>query len=387
MPKNRRIQQRRNEPRRNQPGRRAGNRIKRSSLELFVKTFVISTGVLLVLIISGWSLLRGWIKPPEIPAQVLKDEPDAPYDWSDSAFVPLHGDEADKSIGGGLPAPERFSPLDRKDLFYTFLIVGLDSGTSTDTIMVASYDGVSQTADIIAVPRDSLVNVKRRVKKINAAYGAGTLDGGGREGGVEQLKREIKTIIGFEPDFYVLIDLNAFVKIVDSLKGVEIDVPVDMDYDDPTPGQDLHIHIKKGYQTLDGKEALEFARYRKGNNGSSITDYQRIENQQAVISAVAAKLLKPESILKIKEFIDIFNEYVYSDIKMESMLWFAEELNKIKGTDALSMHTIPTTGTSGPNQWYEFLDEAAIVELVNRTANPYLEKIEAKDLDILTEVP
>lgn len=383
MPKNRRIQQRR---KRGNGTKKVGRR-GQPSMKLFAKTFAISTVILAVLIFSGWTLLRNWIKPPEIPAQVLEDEPAVVDDWNDLAFVPPHGDEADKAIGGGLPAPERFTTSDRKDLFYTFLIVGLDSGTSTDTIMVASYDGVSHTADVIGIPRDSLVNVKRRVKKINAAYGAGTLNGGGREGGIEQLKREIKTIIGFEPDFYVLIDLEAFVKIVDAVKGVDIDVPIDMKYDDPTPGQDLHIDLKKGSQILDGKEALKFARYRKDNNGTSITDYQRIENQQTVISAVLAKLLRPENIIKIPEFIDIFNEYVFSDVKMESMLWFAEQLNEIRGTNALSMHTIPTTGTSGPNEWYEFLDEGAIVELVNRTTNPYLEEIEAKDLDILTAVP
>lgn len=360
---------------------------KNKKLMLFLRTFLISTGVLIVIVFSGWVFLRSWIKPPDIPVQAAEDGPLLVEDGNEPAFLLPHGDEADKNIGNGLAAPERFTSSDRKDSFYTFLVVGLDVGVQTDTIMVASYDSVNKSANIIAIPRDSLVNVKRKVKKINSAYGAGFSNGGGREGGIEQLKREIKTIIGFMPDFYIMVDLNAFVKIVDAVNGVDVYVPMNMDYDDPTPGQDLHIHFSKGLQTLNGKQALEFARYRKNNDKTSITDYQRIENQQAVIKAMLEKLLKPESILRVREFIDIFNENVYSDIKPENMLWFADELNQVRGTDALSMYTIPTTGTSGLPDYVEFLDEAGIVELVNRTINPYIKDIEAKDLDIITKVP
>src|SRR5690606_21125987 len=121
--------------------------------------------------------------------------------------------------------------------------------------------------NIISVPRDSLVNVKRKVKKINAAYPAGNLNGGGKEGGINQLKRELKTIIGFVPDFYIGIDLDGFERIVDAVGGIDINVPIDMKYDDPT--QDLHTNIKKGQQVLNGEDALKFARYRKGNNSKN----------------------------------------------------------------------------------------------------------------------
>lgn len=345
---------------------------------LFIKTFLISLTVILVLFISGVVILKSMVKPPAI---AQNDEQNVPT-LEDVAFLPPNGDERDILIGGGLDAPEGFTIADRKEQFYTFLIIGLDEGINTDTIMIASYDGILKEANIISVPRDSMVNVKRKIKKINAAYPAGTLNGGGLEGGINQLKREIKTIIGFVPDFYVCVDLDAFVKIVDAVGGVNINVRSDMKYYDPT--QNLHIDIKKGEQLLDGENALKFARYRKGNDPrTTITDYQRMENQQAVIKALFNKLLKPANILKIPEFIKIFNEYVYSDIKPENMLWFAEQLNKIKGTEALSTYTIPTKGTSGLPNYYEYLDETAIVELINKTINPYKKDIGTRDLDII----
>lgn len=334
--------------------------------------------VISILTIACVVIIKSMIKPPIIPQY----SEDRISNYDDIAFLSPERAKEDMFIGNDLNTPEGFTIEDRKEQFYTFLIVGLDGGINTDTIMIASYDGINKKANIISISRDSMVNVKRQVKKINAAYPAGTLNGGGREGGIKQLKREVKTIIGFMPDFYVCVDLDAFVKIVDAVGGVDVNVAFDMKYDDPM--QNLHTDIKKGEQLLNGENALKFARYRKGNDSqTTISDYERMENQQAIIKATLAKLLKPANILKIPEFIDIFTENVYSDIKTENMLWFAEQLNKIKGTEALSTHTMPTIGTSGLPMYYEYLDKSVIVELVNRTINPYKKDIRASHLDII----
>ena len=344
---------------------------------LFIKSFLISFIIFAGIIVAGALALLNSAKPPVPPD---------PSNF-DSAFYPRETND-DKGNGSGVFLPEGFSLSDRKDAFYTFLLVGLDEGVQTDTIIVASYDGVSGAANLVSVPRDCLVNVSRRTKKINAAYGTGTLNGG-RDGGIAQLRRELKTIIGFVPDYYVLIDLNAFRKIIDTIDGVEINVPFYMEYDDPD--QDLHIRIPRGVQTLYGKDALHFARYRQGNPGGpspTISDYKRIENQQQVIKAVLDKLIKPSNIAKIPEFLDIFNTYVHSDVKPDDMLWFIGELKKIKDTGMLTTHTLPTIdGVRLDNISYELLDEAGILELVNTTINPYKKDIEAKDIDIIVSLP
>lgn len=361
----------------NKNGNRNSNIKLKKRAALFIKSFFIAMAVFVAVIFFGIVIIKSIVKPPDIPIVVIDMSSD-----SGPAFLPPDGDEEDRLIGNGLHAPEGFTTDDRKDEFYTFLIVGLDGGINTDTIIIASYDGINKEANVISVPRDSKVNVKRKVKKINSAYPAGTLNGGGREGGIDQLKKEVKTIIGFIPDFYVCVDLDAFIKIVDAVGGINIYVPFDMEYDDDD--QDMHINIKKGEQILHGAEALKFARYRKGNYGrDTISDYQRMENQQEVIKAVLSRLLKPANILKIPEFINIFTVNVYSDIKPENMLWFADQLNKIKGTDALSTYTMPTSGGSGPDMYYEYLDKQEIVKLVNKTINPYKKDIEAGDLDII----
>ena len=285
------------------------------------------------------------------------------------------------------PDAERRVPLgfageDRKELFFTFLILGLTEGLNANTIMVASYDAMNQEMNLVSIPRDSLVNADRNVRKINAAYPLGTLNGGGVEGGVVQMKREVASVIGFVPDFYIVIDYTAFERIIDVIGGVYIDVPFTMRYDDPC--QNLHIHLLPGLQRMDGRSALHFARYRQSNFGyQDITDYQRIENQQTVIDAVFSKLLRAENLLRIPTFIEIFSENVHTNLSGWNLLWFADELNNIRGTDALSTYTVPTIGSSGPPMWYEILDGPGIVELVNRTINPFVQNVELQDLDII----
>jgi LCP family protein required for cell wall assembly len=372
-----------------------GKRKKKSLAGLFFKTFFITFFVAVTLVFAGWLTLQATGKPPFIyeainkltqnaePAKKITEAEND--DEEDAAFFTPEPEHEDTLIGGGVHMPEGFTHNDRKDDFYTFLIFGIDDGNNTDTIMVAAYDGIAKKGYVIGIPRDTKVNVKRNIKRINAAYAAGNSNGGGREGGVDQLKREMKTIIGFTPDYYVCVNIKAFKRIIDTVGGVDVVARVSMVYDDIY--QDLHINISKGEHHLNGEEALKFARYRQGNkdaNGkiiNEIGDYGRIENQQQVIKSVLSKLLTPANLLKIPEFISIFNDNVFTDISLTQMSWFALKLNDVRNSDALETFTLPTDGFE-PRPWYELPDEAGIVELVNQTINPYMKDIEAKNLDI-----
>ena len=349
-------------------------RKKRKSLKfLFVKTFIISVFIFTAIALGGAIIVSYYlVAPPSIPS-IERDT---------AAFIAVDPHEADFYIGGGLRAPLGFTDEDRKEYFYTFLIMGLDEGINVDTIMVASYDGVSRTANIISIPRDIPMNVSRNHRKINVAYPAGVIHGGSPEAGVSQMKREVRTLIGFEPDFYVKVDLDAFERIIDAVGGIYVDVPFHMRYDDPY--QDLHINIPPGLQLLDGKQALNFSRFRLANPGHrAVTDFERVEHQQTVIRSMLQKLLTPASILRIPEFITIFQENVSTNITFNEMLWFASQLGEIGGIDSLSTYTIPIAHSSGPPTWYEFVDIAATLELVNRTINPFTIPITTNDVNIL----
>ncbi|MEG1778278.1 MAG: LCP family protein, partial [Angelakisella sp.] len=145
----------------------------------------------------------------------------------------------------------------RKSDYYTFLVCGLDQDKSrTDTIIVAAYDGKNQQINMLNIPRDTISDCERSIKKINSAFGSG----------IEQTKEEIQNLLGIPIDRYIVVDFKGFAQLVEAIGGVDFDVPVNMNYDDPY--QDLHIHLEKGMQHLNGEDALRLVRFRKANRGS-----------------------------------------------------------------------------------------------------------------------
>ena len=141
----------------------------------------------------------------------------------------------------------------------TILLAGTDQdGYRTDTMMLLSVDRENGKLSLVSIPRDTLVFCEYSVPKINSAYGWA----GGGESGMKELMQRVTEIIGFEPDGYVLIDLAGFEKLIDCMGGVEFNVPMDMQYSDPTQG--LRIDLKAGEQKLNGDEAMQLVRFRSG---------------------------------------------------------------------------------------------------------------------------
>ncbi|HIX31130.1 MAG TPA: LCP family protein [Firmicutes bacterium] len=269
------------------------------------------------------------------------------------------------------PAGETVSA--RKDGFYTILICGTDDGNGgSDTIMLAAVDTETKAIHVVSIPRDTLVNEDWTVKKINSAY---------NRSGIEGVEEQVEKIVGFPVDFYVTVDLQAFIDLVNAIDGVDFEVPIDMNYDDPA--QDLHIHFSAGMQHLDGQEAMEVVRFRHNNDGSGypLQDLDRIKTQQAFLKTVADKLFSLQSVIKVPEFARIFFEYVDSDLTLGEMVWFGNQALSI-GSENIHFHTLPGEAKTVYGGSYYVLDEEACLTLVNECLNPYKEDRTAADLDI-----
>ena len=361
-------------------------RKKTSGIRRLIKICLIILGILAVMLIAGWITFRATVQAPEIPSINLPDEPAA-----GGMFIPLdNGDETESpAVGSGLRAPLRFTDDNRRQNVFTFLIIGLNTGQNANTIMVASYDTISREANLVSIPRDVPVHATRNGRKLSSSFIIGSNRGGGIEGGVERVQRDVMSVIGFIPDFYVLIDYDAFFTIIDAVGGIDIYVPIRMRYDDPV--DNLRIDIQPGQQLMDGETALHFVRFRQANRNSGYPDLPggdlgRIKNQQAVVAAVTERLLRPASLLRIPEFISIFNKSVHTDLSVRNITWAAEQLFLIRGTDALSGYTLPVSHSGFRNDIsYEYLDPAGVLELVNRTINPFYEDIEPRDLNIIRD--
>ena len=138
-----------------------------------------------------------------------------------------------------------------------------DLGQSlTDTIMCLGYEPVKQKAFIVSIPRDTFIG-----KKINKATPNDKINSIYSDKNPEKMLAKVNELTGLNMKYYIKVDNSALIKLVDILGGVEFDVPIDMNYDDKS--QNLHIHLKKGKQTIHGKEAEMLLRFRHNNNGTS----------------------------------------------------------------------------------------------------------------------
>ena len=263
----------------------------------------------------------------------------------------------------------------RREYCYNILVSGLDDDNGgSDTNILVRFDVPNKLIDLVSLPRDTLLHNDYRNNKLNFAYA---------KGGTELLMEQIENLLGIPVDFYVTVNLKGFIALVDQIDGVDFDIPINMDYDDPY--QDLHIHFTKGPRHLNGQEAMEVVRFRHNNDGTGYgtEDIGRIGTQQAFLKAVAKQLLQIGNVKNIPALVDIFYTYVKTDLTTGNLVWLGNEALNI-GTENIHFATLPGDGSGYYNKQSVYvLDAQATCDLVNEALNPYNEALTLEDMDIL----
>ena len=306
--------------------------------------------------------------------------------------------------------PEIENPVGRKAGFYNILIIGRDKvALNTDVILCASFDITNSKAATVQIPRDSYVKDKNgNTSKINAVFARGYtaarrelsslkqngkgktdeelttlcknssldidlatlkdfLDGKTKQEtlctrfGMEFLQEVISSTFGIYFDYYAVVSTDAFVKIVDAVGGVDIDVQQDMDYDDPE--QNLYIHIKKGPQHLDGKQAEGFVRFR---HGYVQADIARMDAQKIFLTAFFKKLVSFSSITRVDEILKAVYDSVDTDMSLENALGFVKPALSV---DLSGITMLNMQGTPYRNGMYYSLNKAENLKIVNEHFN------------------
>jgi polyisoprenyl-teichoic acid--peptidoglycan teichoic acid transferase len=221
--------------------------------------------------------------------------------------------------------PKEF--LDNTDDRTNFLVLGLrgEGGEAidlTDTLIVFSYSYTDQSMSLISIPRDLWVNSLKT--KINSVYHYGNLKQD--KGGFILTKAAIQETLGLPIHYTTVINFQGFVKTIDLLGGLEINVEnsfTDTKY--PIPGKEnvypetdryQTVSFQSGPQTMDGKTALIFVRSRHAE-GDEGTDFARSRRQQLVINALRSRLISTNLILdktKMSELINIVNQNIVTEI-------------------------------------------------------------------------
>ena len=198
------------------------------------------------------------------------------------------------------------------------LIMGVDKRKDdvgrSDTLMIATIDPRLDQATLLSIPRDTRVKIRGRgYDKINAAYAYG---------GVALTESTVENFLGIDIDHYVQIDTNSFVKIVDAIGGVDIDVEKRMFYEDPWDDNGgLVIDLYPGQQHMDGKTAVTYVRYRDSEG-----DIGRVKRQQAFMAACMDKITSPEIVPRIPKIVREVIDAVETDMSLRQLLELAGAL-------------------------------------------------------------
>ncbi len=249
--------------------------------------------------------------------------------------------------------------------------VSTDNGVKlTDTIIVGTYDPKTQKASLLSIPRDTFVGKNPKtgtgMDKINALY----------QKSPEKTLEKVNELTGLNIKYYMVIDNQALIKLVDVIGGVDFYVPIDMVYDDPS--QDLHINLKEGQQKLDGNKAEQLLRYRHGNldkkTGKYLgtypeeyggNDYGRMRTQREFMIETVKQTIQAKNILKVKEIIDIAYEYVETNLSISVIKDYVPYAVSIDVNNIQSA-VIPG-GSYGPptySLWYFIPDKKETAELM-----------------------
>lgn len=236
-------------------------------------------------------------------------------------------------------------------------LFGVDKGgTRTDVNMVLFFNTETKNITVLSIPRDTKVimtqemiaDLEKRGRKQYIPYRDGVkgqcklteVHAYAGEGYRCQFSvAQLEDLLGIQIDHYIKMDTEGFREIVDAIGGVDMEVAQDLDYDDPY--QNLHIHLKAGWQHLDGDKAEQLVRFRKGYASQ---DLQRISVQQDFLKAFMKTALSTDTILKkLPSLLKFAWDYVETDIQFWNGLSYLQYVNDIE-LSKVKMDTLPGVG-------------------------------------------
>ncbi|WP_080840497.1 LCP family protein [Cohnella massiliensis] len=251
----------------------------------------------------------------------------------------------------------------------SMVLLGLDSregtGTlNTDVLMVAAFNPKSNTATVVSIPRDSLLDIDGyKQRKANAYYAnfyAGKRDEGlSSDDAYTYARSEMRDMFGeffgVPFDYTAIINFKGFSDVVDALGGIKVYVDQDMYYTDSADG--TKIDLKKGEQTLDGEDALGFVRYRKSKGGRTpeSSDFARNDRQARVLAAITDEMKSLGGVTKLGKVISAVGDNMTTDIPREQI---TNLLKAYYDLDSSQIRFIPLEGS-----WrspYVYLNDSSV---------------------------
>ncbi|MGN7357745.1 LCP family protein [Paenibacillus sp. SAF-054] len=271
--------------------------------------------------------------------------------------------KADKGVldtGVNTPVPAEKSAKVKP---LTMLLLGTDyrpeTGTHlSDVIMVTAFNPDTKTVTVVSLPRDTKIELKGyRENKANAYYPIFLSEE--KKSGIkaeDEMKTMLSKYMDIPIDYATVLNFQGFRDAVDALGGVDINVDMDMCYRDKADGTD--INLKKGEQKLEGKDALDYVRYRKSNcrpKTKASDDFDRNRRQNEVLHALIDKMQSFKGVTSLGGVLDAMDKNMETDFENDQLKNMIATYWKVKKENVKFM---PVTGTwKSP---YVYVDEAEL---------------------------
>ena len=335
------------------------------------KIVLIVFALLVFLIIGGAAAFLELYKPA-----VDTDTPPFLVDTVPPSDNTADVSETDPDVTSEDPPPENVYVRDTE--IVNFLVMGRDKDAwNTDVMMLVNFNMREGSLSVLQIPRDTYtevdgmhgrLNTMMKIKR-NAAYNENSklsqseLLDAGMKGVVDALERSLCVQI----DGYAIVNLEGFRNIIDVIGGVYMDVPYSMHYEDPD--QDLYIHLNAGPQTLNGKEAEMFVRFRADYVQG---DIGRVDAQKIFLTALFKQLKNNLTVTTVPQLAEQVLKYVSTDVPLADIIIYAKELLGVD-MENVSMMTLPgkDARSSTTGAWYYIMNRADTLAVVNEYFNVY----------------
>lgn len=239
----------------------------------------------------------------------------------------------------------------------SILFIGVDDSSArdqnssnirSDALVLATLNNEDKSVKLVSIPRDTYAFIPDAGEKdkITHAYGYD---------GASSSIESVENLLDIPVDYYVTMDFDAFIDIVDALDGIRVDVPFDLEEQDEFDKAGA-ISLEEGIQTVDGSEALALARTRHYDN-----DIERGKRQQMILQAIMDKALSAGSFTKYADVIDAVGANMKTNLTFKNMQAFFEYAKEGKPdveTITLDGYDDMSTGT-----YYWQLDEESLMEV------------------------
>ena len=208
------------------------------------------------------------------------------------------------------------------------LVLGTDDvdySKHTDTIMLIHWQPLPRRLALLSVPRDTLIRLpKRGPMKINAVYAYGNALGS-RDYAMAMTRASIENLLGLKIHFVVHLRYSGFIKLVDALGGVPLYIVKRMGYRDQAGG--VNIDLEPGYQLLDGRQSLNYVRFRHDRDG----DIGRIRRQQKFLQAFMMQIMRFSRLPRTCRAFYLFVHQVETDLPLAAAIFLALEIREVAG--------------------------------------------------------